>query len=204
MHYYQFNIGDYIKATSHLTPDEDITYRRLLDMYYDIETPIPDDVKTVAKKIRMNPDVVESILKEFFTHTPDGWTNGRADREITAYHGKIKQASNAGKASAERRFNARSTDVQLNNKQETVTINHLLSNKESMEKTVPSVKPNILNTPSIILNDTHYDRLNSMTKLKPAADCPTPTSKYAATLRDRELAGETLTIDEMKYWRDSK
>ena len=96
MHYYQFNIGDYIKATSHLTPDEDITYRRMLDMYYDTETPIPDDVTIVAKKLRMKPDVVESILKEFFTHTPYGWTNSRADREITAYHGKIKQASNAG------------------------------------------------------------------------------------------------------------
>jgi uncharacterized protein YdaU (DUF1376 family) len=204
MHYYQFNIGDYIKATSHLTPDEDITYRRMLDMYYDTETPIPDDVKIVAKKIRMNPDVVESILKEFFTHTSDGWTNARADREITAYHGKIKQASNAGKASAERRFNARSTDVQLNSKQETVNINHLLSIKEDIQERVPSVKPNILNTNSIILNDTHYDKLNSLTKLKPAAECDTPTSKYAATLKTKEIAGEPLTIDEMKYWRESK
>ena len=204
MHYYQFNIGDYIKATSHLTPDEDITYRRMLDMYYDTETPIPDDVTIVAKKLRMKPDVVESILKEFFTHTPDGWTNSRADREITAYHGKIKQASNAGKASAERRFNARSTDVQLNSKQETRNINHLLSIKEDIQERVPPVKPNILSTHNIILNDTHYDKINSLSQLKPAADCPTPTSKYAATLKAREEAGEPLTIDEMKYWREAK
>jgi hypothetical protein len=68
---------------------------------------------------------VELVLNEFFTLTEDGWTNCRADKEIGAYKAKIKQASNAGKVSAERRFNGRSTDVptdvQPTNNQEPIT-----------------------------------------------------------------------------------
>jgi hypothetical protein len=50
MHYYQFHIGDYRSATAHLTNEEDLAYRRLLDMYYDTEVPIPNDPKDVARK----------------------------------------------------------------------------------------------------------------------------------------------------------
>jgi hypothetical protein len=68
---------------------------------------------------------VKIVLEEFFYLTEDGWTNTRADREIQHYHGKIEQASRAGKASAERRHNKRSTDVQLTNKQEPITNNQV-------------------------------------------------------------------------------
>ena len=49
-----------------------------------------------------------------------GWVNRRADEEIAKYHNRLEAASRAGKASAERRSNARSTTVQPNNKQETI------------------------------------------------------------------------------------
>jgi uncharacterized protein YdaU (DUF1376 family) len=48
MHYYKFNIADYRSATAHLTNEEDLAYRRLLDMYYDTEVPIPNDPKDVC------------------------------------------------------------------------------------------------------------------------------------------------------------
>jgi hypothetical protein len=60
----------------------------------------------------------------FFIFTESGWINTRADREIEHFKGKIAQASNAGKASAERRLNVRSTGVQPNNKQEPITNKH--------------------------------------------------------------------------------
>jgi len=41
MHFYDFNIGDYAKKTQHLTNEEDLAYRRALDMYYDTEKPLP-------------------------------------------------------------------------------------------------------------------------------------------------------------------
>ena len=86
MHYYNFNIGDYMKHTLHLTPEEDLAYRRLLDMYYDTESPIPNNIPLVSRRLRMGSEVVESVLKEFFEFTQDGYKNYRADGEISDYH----------------------------------------------------------------------------------------------------------------------
>jgi uncharacterized protein YdaU (DUF1376 family) len=95
MHYYQFNIGDYNKHTMHLSPIEDITYRRLLDMYYDTELPIPNNIPWVSRRLRIEAGIVKSVLLEFFEPSDDGYKNHRADIEIAAYHGFLeKQKSN--------------------------------------------------------------------------------------------------------------
>ena len=126
MHYYQFNIGDYASHTRHLSPIEDIAYRRLLDLYYLHERPLNSGLTSVARQINLREyeSEVKSVLEEFFTLTDDGWINVRADKEIAHYRGKIEQASRAGRASAERRSNARSTDVQPTNNHKPITNNH--------------------------------------------------------------------------------
>jgi uncharacterized protein YdaU (DUF1376 family) len=75
-----------MKHTLHLTPEEDLAYRRLLDMYYDTESPIPNNIPLVSRRLRMGLEVVESVLKEFFEFTQDGYKNYRADGEIADYH----------------------------------------------------------------------------------------------------------------------
>jgi len=124
MHYYQFNIGDYASHTRHLSPIEDIAYRRLLDLYYLHERPLNSGLTSVARQINLREyeSEIKSILEEFFTLTDDGWINVRADKEIAHYRGKIEQASRAGRASAERRSNARSTDVQPTNNHKPITL----------------------------------------------------------------------------------
>jgi len=124
MHYYQFNIGDYASHTRHLTPLEDIAYRRLLDAYYLHERPLNVCVTGVARHINMreHEKEVEAVLLEFFTLGEDGWINTRADKGIEHFKSKKEQASRAGKASAERRYNARSTDVQPNNNHKPINI----------------------------------------------------------------------------------
>jgi len=123
MHYFQFHIGDYKSHTHHLTVIEDIAYRRLLDHYYLHEAPIKQ--RDIARQIGMRDHEQEvlSVLNEFFVSTEEGFINARADRAIAEYHGKKEQASKAGKASAERRSNARSTDVQPTTNQEPLTTN---------------------------------------------------------------------------------
>jgi len=127
MHYFQFNIGDYMSHTNHLSLLEDIAYRRLLDLYYLHERPLNSGVASVARQIGMreHETEVQTVLEEFFKLTEDGWVNKRADLVIEEYRAKIQQASKAGKASAERRLSKRSTvvatDVQPNIKQETIT-----------------------------------------------------------------------------------
>lgn len=131
MHYYQFNIGDYVSHTRHLTLIEDAIYRRLLDAYYLNERPLNECLTIVARQInaREYENEVKIILEEFFQLTENGWINIRADKEIEHFHSKIQQASNAGKASAAARLNKRSTGVQLTNNQEPITNNHKPINK---------------------------------------------------------------------------
>ena len=125
MHYYQFNIGDYLSHTKHLDLMEDLAYRRLLDLYYLHERPLNSGIAVVARQIGLKEHEAEvhEVLQEFFKLTEDGWINTRADKEIAHFKGKIEQASRAGKASAERRSNSRSTDVQPTINQEPLTNN---------------------------------------------------------------------------------
>jgi uncharacterized protein YdaU (DUF1376 family) len=88
MHFYTFHIGDYSSHTSHLSPIEDVIYRRLLDKYYLSETPIPLEIGAASRLIGMREyqTEVEIIIKEFFTQTELGWINKRVDAELAKYH----------------------------------------------------------------------------------------------------------------------
>ena len=145
MHYYQFNIGDYASHTRHLDLLEDLAYRRILDLYYLHERPLNGDATFVAKQIGMRDDaaIVRDVLNEFFEKTDEGYVNGRADKEIAHYHSKIEQASRAGKASAERRLNARSTDEQPNIKQETINIKQETKKKSTVVATPEGVSQSV-------------------------------------------------------------
>lgn len=86
MHYYQFNIGDYRAATAHLSNEEDLAYRRLLDMYYDTEQKIPLDTQWVARRIRMEAVVIRDVLNDMFVKQEDGWFHQRCADVIEQYH----------------------------------------------------------------------------------------------------------------------
>lgn len=107
---------------------EDLAYRRLIDAYYLSEKPFIGSPADIAKEIGMTSqnEEVFYILKKFFEQNEDGsWFNKRCDEEIAKYHEKQEQAVRAGKASAEKRFNGRSTSVQLTNNQEPITNKHI-------------------------------------------------------------------------------
>lgn len=99
MHYYPFNIGDFNLHTSHLTLEEEGVFRRLLDFYYDTESPIPLITQPVIRRLRLvnYESIVESILEEFFVKMDDGWHNLRADIEISDYVSKGDIARNNGR-----------------------------------------------------------------------------------------------------------
>ena len=100
MHFYQFHIGDYKSHTSHLTPMEDLAFRRLLDFYYLHEHPIKH--RDVARQIGLKDfeqDVL-TVLEEFFLSTDAGFVNPRADKEIAKY----REFSEAGKRGAAKRW----------------------------------------------------------------------------------------------------
>lgn len=86
MNYYPFHIGDYRAATAHLSNDEDLAYRRLLEMYYDTEAPIPIETQWVARRLRLGCELIANVLQEFFYETPEGWKHARCEAEIAKYH----------------------------------------------------------------------------------------------------------------------
>lgn len=104
MNYYPHHIGDFDRATRHLTRTERSIYRDLLDVYYDTEAPLTLDQSGLCRKvIARAPDEVEAVrtvLGEFFHETPTGWYHDRCEQELETYRKTNTQKSAAGKASA--------------------------------------------------------------------------------------------------------
>lgn len=153
MHYYQFNIGDYASHTRYLTPMQDLIYRRLLDLYYLHEKPIPNENPSISIGLNDCSTDVERVLNDYFILTEKGWINKRADEQIAEYKSKQKSASAAGKKSAEvrkaskdavleRPLNERTTSVQLTNNHKPLTIKQ---------------EPNKLHTPNGVLQSVWED-----------------------------------------------
>ena len=105
MKHYPHHIGDFDKATRHLTRIERSVYRDLIDLYYDTEQALTLDKVALCRRIiaRSNEEstAVEQVLNEFFTETPTGWYHDRCEAEIEAYRNNSSQKAQAGKASAE-------------------------------------------------------------------------------------------------------
>lgn len=97
MIWYKFHLGDYITHTLHLSDAEDLAYRRLLDLYYMSEKPIPLDTESVSRKIRLDLDITESVLGEFFEKTETGYRNARCDAEIAKYQHQVETNRSLGK-----------------------------------------------------------------------------------------------------------
>ena len=126
MHYFQFEIKEWVSNTAHLTHNEESAYLRLICFYYDSERPFNfGDLPMIFRKCRINDDLGMSMLNEFFSFDEENnvWVHDRCEKEIAKYHAKSEQASRAGKASAKSRLNARSTDVQPIINQESLIIN---------------------------------------------------------------------------------
>lgn len=181
MNFYPHHIGDYISHTAHLTNEEDLAYRRLIELYYQSEKPIPLDIQSVVRSIRLRDfeSSVEAVLNEFFDKTEEGYRNKRCDDVISGYHGQI-EAGKRGAAIRWAKGNNREPIAPLNapqthpiatpiatNNQEPITNNHI--------KTTPLVNPvgltpvdkskNGLNCPHQKLLDLYHTECKSLAKV---------------------------------------
>lgn len=100
MNYYQFHLGDYAAHTRHLSLMEDLAYRRMIDLYYTNEEPLPLDVERIARLVGMRDHMQEisDVLSDFFVKSEGGYINSRCDKEIEAYRAKADRARSANKA----------------------------------------------------------------------------------------------------------
>lgn len=140
MHYYQFNIGDYARDTSHLSVIEHGIYRLLLDWCYLNEKPIPTDK---AMRIgRGYPEETQSVLSEFFSLSEDGWQHNRVASEISKYHKKSEtnrqNGAKGGRPVSEQNPVGSQSEPNRNPNQEPITKNHV---KDSVAKATVSSPP---------------------------------------------------------------
>jgi len=139
MHYYPFNIGDHAKDTGHLSLDEEAIYRRLLDLYYTTETPIPDDIESISRLIRARDkcDLIQLILKEFFKLKNGKHFHKRVERELKKYKSKSEKAKQSAKArwhkadsQCERIANAEQTQCETDANQEPLTTKQITKKQQ--------------------------------------------------------------------------
>lgn len=145
MHFYAHHIGDFLKDTSSLTPEESYYYLRLIWLYYDTEKPLPDDIPSLAFKIgaRGKDDLVRNLIQIYFRYDSDlkSHTHQRIEDEIRKYQGKAASAKRANQIRWGSEKNVKS-DVKSDAKQivtinqEPVTINQepVTNNQEPVTK----------------------------------------------------------------------
>ena len=128
MHYYKFEIAIWHLHTSHLSLIEEAIYWRLINYYYDTETPIPQETQSVIRRLRLTDYVefVPAILQEFFVLQDDGWHQKHCDVKILEFHSKAEiNKSNGNKGGRPKKNPQETHSVNSGNPNET-----LIKNKE--------------------------------------------------------------------------
>ena len=107
MHYYKFNIADWVKDTAHLSLKEEAILLRLINYYVNTESFIPNKTQMVLRKLRIadESETVEILLEEFFIKSRDGWRNKELDKIISDYQKRAERNRNNGKSGGRPKIN---------------------------------------------------------------------------------------------------
>ena len=101
MHYYQHNIADYRKDTTHLTLLEHGCYRQLLDQFYLDEKPLPLEEDKLFRLFNARTEdeknAIKNVINDFWTKTEDGYVQGRSKTEIELYKDRLEVATKSAK-----------------------------------------------------------------------------------------------------------
>lgn len=215
MNYYPFHLGDYMAHTAHLEPMEDLAYRRLLDLYYLRETPIPESPADAARLIRLKDqvDAVETVLNEFFVMAEDGWRNDRCDDEIERMQDKQAKARASAQASVaarqakkEQPLNGRSaTAKQTRSGGETEAELPTPTPTPTPKIHTPSLRSGVLATKAVKPTDVPDDVWREFQTIRKAKRAPLTPKALQGIEREAGKAGITtaqaLTICIERGWQ---
>jgi len=141
MHWYKRHVGDYAARTGHLTLLEHGVLTLLLDRLHESEKPFTsrDAHRICRPKSKQEKAAVESVLDEFFTHTPSGYVSEAALKQIEEYHANVRKKSKAAQIRWMQVQSECNADAMLSKNQEQITKN----NKERVAGYSPSPKPKV-------------------------------------------------------------
>ena len=191
MHYYQHNIGDYRKDTSHLTLLEHGIYRQLLDTYYLDEQPLSNDLAKLMRSHSVRDaneqQALQNVLTDFFELTENGYYHKRCEDGIAEFHGKSAKA----RASANVRWsNEIKTSKQIKSKDNANAMQtHSESNANGMltnnHKPITNIKTI---TPEGVSNEVFNDYL----KLRKGLKAPVTETAIKGLAKEANKANMTL------------
>lgn len=103
MNYYEHHLGDWAKDVRGLSMTEEGAYRRLLDVYYSAEEPLPGDEQEcfdlAGTRDAKDMAAVRKVLRKFFVLADDGCHHQkRADAEIERFRARAEKAKRAASA----------------------------------------------------------------------------------------------------------
>lgn len=212
MHYYQFNIGDYAKATRHLSNLEDLVYRRLIELYYDTEEPLITDIKKLSRLINMreNEEEIRTVLDDFFVETEGGYSQSRIENEIASYKAKAESARvNGKKGGRPKKAKANPTEtegkakktqsVNLENQTETEGKAKKSESKANQEPRTINQEPltkNQLSNTSAKANNDILEVFNYWKEVMKKNNSSILNAKRTKALKDRFKEG--YTVDQIK------
>ena len=194
MNFYPFHIGDYISHTSHLSDQEDLAYRRMIDLYYLNEQPFNDPV-AIARRVKADLSTIEALLIEFFVYEDDAWHNKRADLEIAKYQ-FVKES---GKKGAEKRWANREEKPSQCPPNSPPNATPIATKTNTKTNTITKV--NTTPTPAGVSDDLWNDFLVYRKRLK----APVTDRVLARLIKEAELAKmpleQVLETIIFKGWR---
>ena len=211
--YYTHHIGDYLSHTAHLSLLEHGVYMRLLQAYYLNEKPLiaTEAPRQIGARSQEELDAVQRILTEFFTETPQGFTQKRADKELEKYYDKSQKARESANVRwGMRTHSDRNAKAMLTNNQYPITNNNNIPSSNVSSPLLTSSIYNIVERKEENANalQTHTERIAPLKPPhSPPMAYPLPPhdqgKAWAYRLKEREEAGEELTIAQRNNWRQA-
>lgn len=113
--YMPLYVGDYLADAAHISTLSHGAYLLLIMNYWQRGKALPANDRVLAGIAKLTPEQwadVKLDLADFFQEVDGCWRHKRIEQELETARGKVAKASAAGKASAEARANARSTDAE--------------------------------------------------------------------------------------------
>ena len=194
MHYYPFNIGDYMSHTVHLDDIEDLAYRRMIDFCYLNEIGLPQSTEEIARLIRMRSHCasIATVLREFFYQDADGtWRHVRIEKEIEQYKDKSTKATKAARKRWDNgHADALQTQSECNAKQEPITNKQETVNKKHIT-TSRAAALDYSCWPSLPTDQTLQDWLTMRKRLK-APISQTVINNFATELNKSAASGYSV------------
>lgn len=137
MNFFKLYIGDYQRDTAHLSVTEHGAYLLMLQHYYATEKPLPSG-KALHRMLRAQDkaerEAIDAVVALFWTQTPEGLVNERADAEIAKAATQADTNRRIAVQREERRKAARNTHEPSTNRATNGEPSHSHSHSQTPEK----------------------------------------------------------------------